>query len=98
MRNPRHVSPEFPGGYWPGSDEEAARAEWEKSVEAFRRDLSAVQRIVEDPRTDFFSPIPHAMDYTIFREVVLVADHNAFHVGELVSLRRVLDIKPVKEY
>ncbi len=98
VRNPRHVSPEFPGGYWPGSDEEAARAEWEKSVEAFRRDLSAVQRIVEDPRTDLFSPIPHAMDYTIFREVVLVADHNAFHVGELVSLRRVLDIKPVKEY
>jgi hypothetical protein len=54
--------------------------------------------MVENPRTDLFSPIPHAKDYVMFREILLVADHNAFHVGELVSLRRVLDMKPVKEY
>lgn len=98
MRNPRHVSPEFPAGYWPRPDEQANPAQWEKSVEEFRGDLEAVQRIVEDPRTDFFRSIPHAKDYVIFREIVLVADHNAFHVGEFVSLRRVLNMKPVKEY
>ena len=98
VRNPRHVSPEFPGGYWPALDEQATQAEWGKSVEAFRTDLAAMQQIVENPRTDLFGPIPHAKDYVIFREMLLVADHNAFHVGELVSLRRVLNMKPVKEY
>jgi hypothetical protein len=98
VRNPDHVSPEFPKGYWPGREESATRAEWEKSVEGFRSDLKALEGIVKDPRTSFFTPLPHARDYTLFREVLLAADHNAFHVGELVSLRRVLNMKPVKEY
>ncbi len=98
VRNPRHVSPDFPGGYWPPPDEQATRTKWEKSVEGFRADLAAVQQIVQNPQTDFFGPMPHAKEYVIFREMLLVADHNAFHVGELVALRRVLNLKPVKEY
>ena len=98
VRSPRHVSPEFPGGYWPAPDEQATQAEWEKSVEAFRADLAAMQQIVENPRIELLGPIPHAKDYFIFREILLVADHNSFHVGELVSLRRVFNMKPVKEY
>ena len=67
-------------------------------VDEFNADLRALQEIVQDPRTDFFSPIPHAKEYTVFREILLAADHNAFHVGELVCLRRVLNLNPVKEY
>ncbi len=92
------MSPDFPGGYWPTPGKQATRAEWEKSVEAFRADLAAVQQIVKNPRADLFAPIPHAKEYVIFREILLVADHNAFHVGELVALRRVLNMMPVKEY
>jgi hypothetical protein len=54
--------------------------------------------MVKDPGTDFFGPIPHAKDYTVFREILLAADHNAYHVAELVSLRRVLNMKPIREY
>ena len=70
----------------------------EKTVEGIRSDLEAVKGWVQDPKTDFFSPIPHAPGYTVLREVLLVADHNAWHTSELVTLRRVLDLKPVKEY
>lgn len=98
VRNPNHVSPPFPEGYWPMADEEASPVLWEKTIRGIRSDLSDMEKIVEDPGTDFFSPIPHAKDYTIFREVILVADHNAFHIGELVAVRRVLNLNPVKEY
>jgi hypothetical protein len=98
VTDPEYVSPEFPEGYWPKVDEMATAGQWRKTVHGIRDDLDAVERLVEDPKTDFFSPIPHAKDYTVFREVLLVADHNAYHLAELVSLRRVLNLKPVKEY
>jgi len=98
VRDPGHVSPSFPDGYWPQPDETATPALWRKTVKNISADLKAVQEIVEDPKTDLFSPIPHAKGYTIFREILLVADHNAYHVAELVSLRRVLNMKPIKEY
>jgi hypothetical protein len=96
--DPGHVSPDFPSGYWPEPDEETSPAQWRKTVQGIRDDLDAVERLVANPGTDFFGPIPHAKDYTILREVLLVADHNAYHTSELVTLRRVLNLKPVKEY
>lgn len=98
VRNPDHVSPDFPGEYWPGTDKKATPLIWENTVNDIRADLKAVEGIVKDPQTDFFSPIPHAKDYTIFREILLIADHNSFHVGEFVALRRVLNLNSVKEY
>ncbi|MGZ6193381.1 MAG: DinB family protein [Syntrophales bacterium] len=98
IRNPGHISPEFPAGYWPQPDATATPALWKKTVRNISADLKAVQEVVKDPKTDFFSPMPHAKDYTVFREILLVADHNAYHVAELVSLRRVLNMKPIKEY
>jgi hypothetical protein len=98
VRNPDYVSPDFPVGYWPPPGAKATATVWEKIIKRFRGDLEAVQGIVRDPATDFFSPIPHARDYTVFREMLLVADHNAYHLGELVSMRRVLDLRPIKEY
>jgi hypothetical protein len=71
---------------------------WKKTVKNIGADLKALQEMVKDPGTDFFGPIPHAKDYTVFREILLAADHNAYHVAELVSLRRVLNMKPIREY
>jgi hypothetical protein len=96
--DPDYVSPEFPAGYWPKVDEMATAGQWRKTVQGIRDDLDAVEQLVRGPKMDFFGPIPHAEDYTVLREVLLVADHNAYHTAELVSLRRVLNLKPIKEY
>lgn len=98
VRNPSHVSPDFPDDFWPKPDAKATAAEWNKIVKAIRTDLKGVEAIVSDPKTDFFSPIPHAKKYNIFREVLLVADHNAFHMSEMIAIRRILNLNPVKEY
>jgi len=98
VRNPHHISPEFPTGYWPGEDQMATANQWKKTIKDFLNDLKAVEKLVKDPRTDFFSPIPHEKDYNLFLEILTLADHNAYHVGELVTLRRVLNMKPIKEY
>jgi hypothetical protein len=98
VRNPRHISPEFPAGYWPREDQMATASQWKKTIKGFLNDLKAVEKLVKDPRADFFGPIPHAKDYTLFLEILTLADHNAYHVGEFVTLRRVLNMKPIKEY
>jgi hypothetical protein len=89
-RNPRHVSPDFPDGYWPESDGPPDAAAWDRSVQAFRADLQAMIDLVSDPGTDLFARIPHGDGQTILREALLVADHNAYHLGQLVFLRRCL--------
>jgi len=89
-RNPKHVSPKFPENYWPKGDAPPDAAAWKASVESFRADLGAMQALVENPDTDLFAPIPHGQGQTILREAMLVADHNAYHVGQLVILRRLL--------
>lgn len=98
LSNHEHVSPDFPDGYWPKPDEMATHAQWKRTIKEFNSDLAAFVGLVKDPKTDFFSPIPHARDYTIFREVLLAADHNAYHIAELVAIRRLLGLKPIKEY
>ena len=89
-RNPRHVSPEWPRGYWPEGDVPPDEAAWEKSVAAFRADLKAMEKLVASPRTDLFAKIPHGEGQTILREALLVADHNAYHLGQIVLVRRLL--------
>ena len=89
-RNPKHTSPEFPAGYWPQGDAPPNDAAWKKSVAGFRADLKAMQRLVEDAAIDLFARIPHGDGQTILREAMLVADHNAYHLGQLVILRRLL--------
>jgi hypothetical protein len=89
-RNPRHVSPPFPAGYWPSGDAPPSRAAWDKTVKAFHADLEAMAQLVADPATDLFAPIPHGDGQTVLREALLVADHNAYHLGQLVAVRRLL--------
>jgi hypothetical protein len=89
-RNPKHVSPEWPEGYWPETDAPPSPAAWNKSVSTFQADLKAMMSLVKGPRRDLFAKIPHGEGQTILREALLVADHNAYHLGELVYLRRAL--------
>jgi uncharacterized damage-inducible protein DinB len=89
-RNAQHKSPEWPSGYWPKTEAPPSAEAWEKSVEEFRRDLKAVQALVNDPQTDLFARIPWGDGQTILREVLLVADHNSHHLGQLLDVRRLL--------
>jgi hypothetical protein len=88
--DPNHVSPEFPGGYWPAGDAPPDPDAWDHSVAAFRSDLEAMKDLVADPATDLFTPLPHGQGQTVLREALLVADHNAYHLGQLVTVRRLL--------
>ena len=81
----------WPEEYWPAPDARATRDDWDRSVAAFRRDLDALIAIVSDPATDLLGPVPSNAEHTILREALLVADHNAYHIGELGILRQVAD-------
>lgn len=89
-RDAKHVSPKWPEGYWPKSAAPPSAAAWAKSVRAFRSDLEAMCKLVEDPSVDLLARIPHGDGQTILREALLIADHNAYHVGEMVLLRRLV--------
>jgi hypothetical protein len=93
-RNPDHISPEFPRGYWPESPVPPDETSWEKSVSAFKSDLNQVKALIEDSKTDLYRRIPHGSGQTILREALLIADHNAYHLGQLMLLRRQLDCRP----
>jgi hypothetical protein len=91
-RDARHVSPEWPAGYWPKSPAPPSAAAWSKSIAAIRRDLRQMCDLVANPATDLFARIPHGTGQTILREALLIADHNAYHLGELVLVRRLLGV------
>jgi hypothetical protein len=94
-RDPKHVSPDWPAGCWPGNPAPPNAAAWEKSLKQFARDLAAMKKLVTNPKTDLFARIPHGTGQTILREALLVADHNAYHLGQVVLVRRLLgDWKP----
>lgn len=89
-RNPGHVSPQFPDGYWPPTAAPPSRDVWEKSAKAFGRDLAEMKKLVSDPKTNLFERIAHGDGQTILREALLTADHNAYHLGQLILLRKML--------
>ena len=93
-RNPKHVSPPFPAGYWPKTPAPANRQAWDESVAAFQRDLLEMVHLVANPRTDLSAKIPHGEGQTVLREALLLADHNSYHLGQLVALRRALGAWP----
>ena len=89
-RNAKHVSPPWPEGHWPATEAPQSAAAWDKSIKSFRADLKAMQDLVANPKTDLFAKIPWGDGQTILREALLVADHNAYHLGQLVDVRRLL--------
>jgi hypothetical protein len=93
-RNAKHVSPEFPDGYWPKTPAPRTDDDWIDSAAAFRRDLREMIRLIENPRTDLYAKITHGDGQNILREALVLADHNAYHLGQLVYLRRALGSWP----
>jgi uncharacterized damage-inducible protein DinB len=89
-RDGKHKSPPWPEGYWPKTEAPPSAASWNNSLRSFRADLKATAKLVADKKTDLFAQIPHGTGQTILREVLLVADHNSYHLGQLVLLRRLL--------
>ncbi len=92
-RNRNYESPKWPQGYWP-EEKKPSESAWRRSVTEFRADLKAMEDLVADPTTDLFAPVAWGDGQTILREALLVADHNAYHLGELVVLRRALGAWP----
>lgn len=87
-----HVSPKWPEEHWPKEDAPASVKDWRNSVESIKRDLRKMEAIVSDPATDLFAKIPHGTGQTILREALLIAEHNAYHIGQLLMLRKILGI------
>ncbi len=89
-RNAKHKSPKWPEGYWPKTAEPPSADAWDKSVEQVHADLKAMEDLVNDPKTDLFAKIAGGDGQTILREALLIADHNAYHVAQLIDVRRLL--------
>ncbi len=89
IRDPDHVSPEWPLGYWPDPSAETTPAAFRASVEGFLADRRDLEAIASDPGVDVLAPIPHAPRHTVARELRVIANHNSYHVGELAGLRQV---------
>jgi hypothetical protein len=85
-----HKSPDWPAGYWPVSAAPPTAKSWDQSLKLFTKDLAAMKKLVADPKTDLFARIPHGTGQTILREALLVADHNAYHLGQVILVRRLL--------
>jgi hypothetical protein len=89
-RNPKHVSPKWPEGYWPKNEAPPNATAWNKSVQQFAKDLKAMRDLVKNPKTDVYARIPWGDGQTVLREALLLADHNAYHVAQLIDVRRLL--------
>ena len=89
-RDPGHVSPSFPEGYWPETSMPPDEHAWGERCDRFKKDLIDMVDLVSDARQDLVAPFPHGTGQTLLREALLIADHNAYHLGEAVLLRRML--------
>jgi hypothetical protein len=89
-KSAKHVSPEWPAGYWPDSDAPPDALAWDKTVAQVERDRRTMERLVRDSGTDLFARIPHGTGQTVLREALVLADHNSYHLGQLVLVRRLL--------
>lgn len=88
--NPKYKELNWPDDYWPKHDAPKNDAEWEKSVESVQQDAERMKELVSDSKIDLFAKIPWGDGQTYLREALLVADHNAYHIGEIVAVRRAL--------
>ena len=92
-RNPQYREKHFPDDYWPAAEAPPDAAAWDRSIERFKSDLEEMKKLVADPKQDLTARIPHGEGQTLLREALLVADHNSYHLGQLVFLRKMLEAK-----
>lgn len=93
-RGKQHKSPKWPEGYWPATAAPPSEAAWDKSVEAVENHLEGMRELVNDSSTDLLVPLPHGDGQTLLREVLLAADHNSYHLGQLLLVRKALGAWP----
>ena len=91
-RTPTYKAKKWPDDYWPTMLGPRGAADWTRAIAGYRRDRKALQRLAANPRVDLLAAIPHGTGQTYLREILLVADHNAYHIGQIVALRRRLGI------
>lgn len=89
-RDPRHKSPEWPEGYWPKRPAPADEAAWKHSIQAIHENLEGMRKLITDPKHDLLAPLPGGSGQTLLREALLIADHNAYHLGQLLLVRKAL--------
>ena len=89
-----YESPKWPEGYWPADPAPEKESHWARSVKAVRKDLAEFQALVRDPKQDLYRKFPWGDGQTLLREALLIADHNAYHIGQLVLVRRLLGVWP----
>jgi DinB superfamily len=93
-RNREYRERDWPDEYWPDSAEPPSAQAWDSSLAGYRRDRDALARLARDPANDLLAKVPHGSGQTLLRELLLVLDHTAYHLGELVVVRRALGIWP----
>ena len=91
-RNPKYKEKKWPDDYWPKSSAPKPAAAWTTSIAAFKRDRRGLQQLTKDRSIDLFAKIPHGTGQTYLREILLIADHTAYHIGQLIVVRRALGI------
>lgn len=90
IRDSQHKSPSWPEGYWPAPNAQADQEMWEQTIKAFRSDHQALEQIVLDRSVNLYEPLPHGSGQTVLTEILVVSDHNAYHIGEFAILRQVM--------
>ena len=91
-RNPKHVSPKWPEGYWPASEAPPNEKAWTTAIAEFKRDMRTMEQLAANRRSDLFAKFPWGDGKTLLREALLLADHNSYHLGQLVMLRKCMGI------
>lgn len=89
--NPNYKEREWPKDYWPGKREKATKKDWDETISAFLKDRRKLQKLVENSKTDLYKKIPHGTGQTIFREIIVIVDHTAYHLGEFAIMRQALN-------
>ena len=90
IRNPNYAEISWPDDYWPQKNKKATKKEWDNSLSQFEKDVLELEKIVKNPKTDLYVKIPHGDGQTILREILLVTDHNAYHIGEFAIMRQAM--------
>jgi hypothetical protein len=87
-RNPKHASPKWPESYWPKSEAPPSAGAWTASIKQFQKEMKTMRALISNPKTNLYARLPWGDGQTVLREALLVADHNAYHLGQLVTLRK----------
>ena len=94
IEDPEYRLPSWPDDYWPKPDQKADARAWKKTVADFRRDRAALEKIAANPRVALGSGLPYAQQHTLIRELLIVSEHNTYHIGEFAILRQVMGTWP----